>query len=199
MTSGRWAHLGHRLGECWVDDTHHLTYVHIPKNASSFVKGCLIGCYGMWRHSETLVSADEYLIVLREPIERWISGIAEYCYNSGTMMTVEQALEQITFDDHTEHQVYFIKDVNLIRSTFLRVDNNLRNNLDRWLGQFNYRTNIQIALEYNTSEGSKREFINRFTEEINSNSAYRARLEEYFADDYKLYNSVTFYDQEHSK
>ena len=191
---GKWAHLGHRLGECWVDETHHLTYVHIPKNASSFVKGCLIGCYGMWKHSETFVPADQYLIVLREPIERWVSGIAEYCFNSGNMMTIEQALEQITFDDHTEQQVYFIKEVDLIRSTFLRVDDRLRDNLERWLKQFNYRTNIQIALEYNTSEGPKRDLINKFTEEINSNPAYKARLEEYFADDYKLYNNVTFYD-----
>ncbi len=194
MTLGKWAHLGHRLGECWVDETHHLTYVHIPKNASSFIKGCLIGCYGMWKHSETLVPADEYLIVLREPIERWVSGIAEYCFNSGNMLTLEQALEQITFDDHTEKQIYFIKDVNLIRSTFLRVDENLRDNLERWLKQYNYRTNIQIALEYNTSEGAKRDLINKFTEEINLNPAYLARLQEYFADDYKLYNSVAFYD-----
>lgn len=191
---GKWAHLGHRLGECWVDETNRLTYVHVPKNASSFVKGCLIGCYGMWKHNETFVPAKEYLIVLREPIERWVSGIAEYCFNSGNMMTLEQALEQITFDDHTEQQVYFIKDVDLIRSTFLRVDDQLRDNLERWLKQFNYRTNIQIALEYNTSDGAKRDLINKFTEEINNNPAYRARLEEYFADDYKLYNSVTFYD-----
>jgi len=194
MTLGRWAHLGHRLGECWVDDTHHLTYVHIPKNASSFIKGCLIGCYGMWRHSETLVPADEYLIALREPIERWISGIAEYCYNTGIMLTVDQALEQITFDDHTEHQVYFIQEVDLSKATFLRVDERLRNNLEHWVKQFNYRTNIQIALEYNTSTGAKREFIVRFNEEINQNPLYRARLEEYFAEDYKLYKSVKFYD-----
>ena len=109
-------------------------------------------------------------------------------------MTLEQALEQITFDDHTEQQVYFIKDVDLIRSTFLRVDDRLRDNLERWLNQFNYRTNIQIALEYNTSEGAKRDLINKFTLEINNNPAYRAKLEKYFADDYKLYNSVTFYD-----
>jgi hypothetical protein len=195
MSLGRWAHLGHRLGECWVDETHHLTYVHVPKNASSFIKGCLIGCYGMWKHSETLVPADQYLIVLRDPIERWISGIAEYCHNSGNMMTVKQALTQVTFDDHTEHQVYFIQGVDLTKATFLRVDENLRANLEHWLKQFNYRTNIQIALEYNTSAGSKRDFINQFTEEINSNSIYRAKLEQYFADDYKLYNSVTFYDQ----
>jgi len=192
----KWSHLGHRLGECWIDETHQLTYVHIPKNASSFVKGCLIGCYGMWRHSEAFVPADQYLIVLREPIERWVSGIAEYCFNSGNILTLEQALEQITFDDHTEKQVYFIKDVDLIRTTFLRVDSNLRNNLDSWLKQFNYRTNIQIALEYNTSEGAKRDLINKFTEEINNNPTYKARLEEYFADDYKLYNSVKFYDQD---
>jgi len=191
---GRWAHLGHSLGECWVDETHQLAYVHIPKNASSFVKGCLISSRGMWRHNETLVQANEYLIVLREPIERWISGIAEYCYNSGTMLTLAQALEQITFDDHTEKQVYFIQGVNLSNATFLRVDNHLRDNLDSWLRQFNYGTDVQSAIGYNTSDGSKREFINQFTKEINQNPMYRARLEHYFADDYDLFEKVKFYD-----
>ena len=191
---GRWAHLGHSLGECWVDETHQLAYVHIPKNASSFVKGCLISSRGMWRHNETLVQANEYLIVLREPIERWISGIAEYCYNSGTMLTLAQALEQITFDDHTEQQVYFIQDVDLSKATFLRVDDHLRDNLDSWLRHFNYGTDVQSAIGYNTSDGAKREFINQFTKEINQNPMYRARLEHYFADDYDLFEKVKFYD-----
>ena len=33
MELGRWAHLGHRLGECWIDDTRDIAYIHIPKNA----------------------------------------------------------------------------------------------------------------------------------------------------------------------
>lgn len=194
MTVDRWAHVGHRLGECWVDNTHSLTYVHIPKNASSFIKGGLLGCGSEWKHSEILVPADEYLIVLRDPIERWISGIAEYCYNSGNILGIKEALEQFTFDDHTEHQVYFIQGVDLSKATFLWVNDKLQNNLGQWLKQFNYHANIQDALKYNTSEGSKREFINQFTNEINSNLEYQARLKEYFADDYKLIEGVKFYD-----
>ena len=51
--------------------------VSMPKNASSFVKGVLIGARGHWHHSETLVNGQENLVVLRDPIDRWCSGIVQ--------------------------------------------------------------------------------------------------------------------------
>ena len=77
----RWAHLGHSLGECWVDNTTGITYVHIPKNASSFIKGCVLASL-KFKHSNTLVKSPRYLIALRDPVERWVSGIAQYEFNS---------------------------------------------------------------------------------------------------------------------
>jgi len=82
MELGRWAHLGHRLGECWVDEVNDKSYIHVPKNASSFIKGVLIGSGGFWHHSETLVNSGENLVILRDPIDRWCSGVAQYLYNT---------------------------------------------------------------------------------------------------------------------
>ena len=67
MTLGKWDHLGHTLGECWSDNT--LTFIHVPKNASSSVKGFLIN-HG-FREYNTLQDTHEYFVVLRDPVERW--------------------------------------------------------------------------------------------------------------------------------
>ena len=107
----KWAHLGHHLGECWNDKDKSITFVHIPKNASSFVKGWLLRS-GNFTHSDSLVIADHYLITLRDPIERWVSGIAQFMnVESNQQLTLHELVEQVTVDDHTELQTYFLQNV----------------------------------------------------------------------------------------
>ena len=157
MTLGRWAHLGHRLGECWVDKVNNKTYIHIPKNASSFVKGVLIGSGGFWHHSETLVNSNENLIVLRDPIDRWLSGITQYLHNSCQIdMPVDLVFEKITFDDHTDLQTYFLQGVDLTSATYMMVDDLLRANINDWISSRGYRTNVDIAIQYNASRDDDR-------------------------------------------
>ena len=192
MSVGKWAHLGHRQGECWVDETHHFTYVHIPKNASSFVKGCLIGARGFWKHSETLINGKENLIVLRDPIDRWCSGIAQYEYNIKSLLDPHTAFETITFDDHTELQTYFLKGVDLSCATFMLVDDNLRSTLSRWIIEHGYVTNIEIAHAYNTSEDDKLERKNYYIKLLEQDPSLVLKLKEHFAEDYKLIKSVKF-------
>ena len=196
MNLGRWVHLGHRLGECWRDDTNDITYVHVPKNASSFIKGCLIGCYGMWRHSESLTNGKENLIVLRDPIERWCSGIAQFIYNNPTLNLTEQEIfDQITFDDHTDLQTYFLQGVDLTCATFMLADTKLRDTFTKWVKEHGYRTNISIVEHYNASSSDGRAPIkNRYIKLLSKHPEYVVKLKEYFADDYKLIESVKFYD-----
>ena len=194
MTLGRWAHLGHRLGECWVDEVNDKTYIHIPKNASSFVKGVLMGSGGFWRHSETLVNSDENLIVLRDPIDRWCSGITQYLYNSKQTLSINKVFDKITFDDHTDLQTYFLQGVDLDRATFMWVDDDLRANMNDWITGCGYRTNVDIAIEYNASRDDDRITTkNYYTELLEQQPELVLKLKDYFAEDYKLIESIKFY------
>ena len=194
MTLGRWAHLGHRLGECWVDEVNDKTYIHVPKNASSFVKGVLIGSGGFWRHSETLVNSDENLIVLRDPIDRWCSGITQYLYNSKQTLSVDEVFDKITFDDHTDLQTYFLQGVDLDRATFMWVDDDLRANMNDWITRCGYRTNVDIAIEYNASRDDDRiRTKNYYMELLEQQPELVLKLKDHFAEDYKLIESVKFY------
>ena len=194
MTLGRWAHLGHRLGECWVDEVHNKTYIHIPKNASSFVKGVLIGSGGFWHHSETLVNSAENLIVLRDPIDRWCSGITQYLYNSGQDLSVDEVFDKITFDDHTDLQTYFLQGVDLTSTTYMMVNDLLRVNMNDWITGNGYRTNVDIAIQYNASAEDERITTkDYYANLIEQRPDLMLKLKKHFANDCKLVDSVRYY------
>jgi hypothetical protein len=195
MTLGRWSHLGHRLGECWVDEVNDKTYIHIPKNASSFVKGVLIGSGGFWHHSETLINSSENIIVLRDPIDRWVSGITQYLHNSNQIdMPAELIFDKVTFDDHTDLQTYFLQGADLTKSTFMFVDDNLRANLANWIYDHGYRTNVDIAIEYNaSSEDDRATTKDYYTKLLDQNPEFVLKLQQHFEEDYKLIGKVKFY------
>jgi len=194
MTLGHWANLGHRLGECWVDETRDIAYIHIPKNASSFVKGVLIGARGFWHHSETLVKCDENLIVLRDPIDRWVSGIAQYLYNTKQDLSIDEVFDKITFDDHTDLQTYFLTGVDLSRATFMLVNDSLRSNLSSWMITREYLTDVNIAYAYNATHSDDRAIIKiKYNNLIAENPEYMLKLKEHFKTDYALIDRVKFY------
>lgn len=195
MELGRWAHLGHRLGECWVDEVNDISYIHVPKNASSFVKGVLMGCGGFWHHSETLVNSKENLVILRDPIDRWCSGITQYLYNSKQDLSVDEVFDKITFDDHTDLQTYFLQGVDLDRTTFMLVNESLKANLNNWVYNRAYRTNVDIAIQYNASgEDDRRTTKEYYVELLEQRPDLVLKLQQYFEADYKLIGSVKFYE-----
>ena len=194
MEFGRWAHLGHRLGECWVDEVNDISYIHVPKNASSFVKGVLIGSGGFWHHSETLVNSKENLVMLRDPIERWCSGITQYLYDSKQDLSVDEIFDRITFDDHTDLQTYFLQGVDLSLATFMFVDISLRKNLAHWISDRSYRTNVDIAIEYNASREDERATIKDYYMKLLDQNPDRVlKLKKHFETDYQLINQIKFY------
>jgi hypothetical protein len=195
MELGRWVHLGHRLGECWVDEVNNKSYIHIPKNASSFIKGVLIGSGGFWHHSETLVNSVENLIVLRDPVDRWLSGITQYLHNNHLVdMPAELIFDKITFDDHTDLQTYFLQGVDLTSATYMMVNDELRANVNDWIIERGYRTNVDIAIQYNASRDDDRITTKGYYANLlEQQPELVLKLKEHFAEDYELINSVQYY------
>ena len=186
----KWAHLGHILGECWTDQDKSITFIHIPKNASSFVKGCLLNS-GNFTYSDSLVTADHYLITLRDPIERWISGISQFMgIESNQQFTLHKLVERVTVDDHTELQTYFLQDVDIERCTFLKVDQNLRTNIKLWLGEYGYGHNCPDVP--NINQGN-RLIKDRVAAMVDGNSQIKLKLVTHYEQDYELINRVKFY------
>ena len=190
----RWAHLGHKLGECWFDSANNITYVHVPKNASSFIKGCLQAST-KWEHSDILVNSEQYLVVLRDPIERWCSGIAQFQINSQQLeLDVNDVFNQITFDDHTEEQIYFLQDIGLNKVTFIMINDAFNETISRWFGENGYTVNVDTMPKFNQSSDIKLELKQKYQQLVDSNPDYMLQLKKHFAADYELINKVKFYD-----
>lgn len=187
----KWAHLGHRLGECW--HYSNLTFIHIPKNASSFVKGCLIN--NGWQHSDTLIQAPKYLVVLRDPLERWLSGMAEFMVNSNQLdLDFHTIFNTITFDDHTELQTYFLQNINIVDTTFLKCNSDLRKNLNKYLLENNFSNGVTGIPDINVRNNVKQSIIDKLTQFMDTMPEYKDCVRQHFAVDYNLYENVTYYD-----
>ena len=190
----KWAHLGHKLGECWVDLANNITYVHVPKNASSFIKGCLISSK-KWQHCEALVDSNRYLIALRDPIERWCSGMAQYQINSQQLeLDVIDVFNQITFDDHTEQQIYFLQDIDLNKAIFVMINDTFNETISHWFSENGYVVNVDTMPKFNQSSDIKLELKQKYQQLVDSNPDLVLQLKNHFAADYELINKVKFYD-----
>lgn len=194
----RWQHLGHTLGECFYCGSASATYVHIPKNASSFIKSCLFSTQD-WFHSEKLIHNDLFIVALRDPIERWCSGIAQFASSEVNQhLTMNELVEQITWDDHTELQTYFLQGVDLNKAVFFRVDRNLRANIGRWLNERGYNINVDELPDLNTSESNGIQALKQRFQSlmgtVDGMSPIKLKLLKHYADDYDLIARVKFYD-----
>jgi hypothetical protein len=73
---------GYRFGSGLIDQSHQRFILDIPKNASSFILDWTSQS-GEW-HVHNLTDYDAYdtleevIIVLRDPVQRWLSGFAQY-------------------------------------------------------------------------------------------------------------------------
>lgn len=66
---------GHELGQCQFVPLTLQGFVHIPKNASTEMKELL----KHWKSSNYKQQIlNEYIVILRDPRDRWISGMAEF-------------------------------------------------------------------------------------------------------------------------
>ena len=198
----QWQHKGHCYGECMTHPDSDLMYIHIPKNASSWTKPNLQdwGWEFFNYHQDSLNK--HAIIVLRDPIERWISGIAEYftLYHPNLSLsfheTYDVIFDKITFDDHTERQVNFIDGIDTDNATFFWCDKNYRENFSNFIKE-HLGDNAYSRYDYqHVSENSpnRHRIKNIITRLLETEPKYKQQLENYFKRDYELIAKVKFYD-----
>ena len=103
-----------------VDPTLKYAWINIPKNASSFIQKALGD--NKWNdvpddliNSIAESSNIKKLVVLRDPVERWISGFAECWADHDNILDLldsntfyDTVQKNPVYDDHTEYQHRFI-------------------------------------------------------------------------------------------
>ena len=199
-----WESKGHTFGTCMSSPDSNLMYVNIPKCASSWTKPNLqdLGWEFYNYHLDNLYHKHA-LVVLRDPVERWLSGLCEYftLYHENIDTTqfnsafYDLLMDQISLDDHTEKQVYFIEELNPNRCTFMMCDEDYRRNFTFWLRNQGFENADYSRYNYqHTTEGSavRKKFKEIFTPLLD-NPKYLEKVKQHFHLDYKLIWSVRFY------
>ena len=193
---------GHVFGECWTTPTSEYMYVNIPKNATSWTKPNLQDwgweCYNY--HTDHL--AKKPMIVLRDPVDRWLSGIGEYMYlyhrdinvNEFNSAFFDLVFDKIAFDDHTERQVYFLEGLNIDQAVFFKFGPEYRQQFSEFLSGLGMPNKYNRYEYQHVSDNSpeRKLFKKIFTDQI-QRSKYLDQIKQYFKPDYELIEKVEFY------
>lgn len=205
-------------------------YINIPKNASSWMKNNFGGWFYNFRTNkfDQSVSSDVeaisknpnppvYVIILRDPIERWLSGAAQAFYECPPndprfFMNYSDDLifNTIVFDEHTAPQTIFLKDVDLSQVVWFDCTDNLTDQIVEW-SQDKFvidhkpasdykenaykisKLNIPQRLDTNPSNWTMMQCIDALKHRLFSNVEHVEKLKEFYKDDYTLRGSVEFY------
>lgn len=199
----RWDYKGHTFGSCMSAADTDLMYVNIPKNASSWTKPNLLdlGWQDFNYHHDRMYSKHA-MIVLRDPVERWLSGICEYftLYLPDIDATqfngafYDLLMDQITLDDHTEKQFYFIDGISRNNVTWFWCDSTYREQFSQFLKDKGVDNKYNRYNYQHTTAGSDiRTKFKEIFQPLLTNSKYLDKIKDHFKEDYELINSVKFY------
>ena len=202
-----WHPKGHLFGTCMSSRDSDLMYVNIPKNASSWTKPNLLDQkWEFYNYHFDHLYHKHALVVLRDPVERWLSGICEYFtlyHRNIDVAQINQAfidllMDTITFDDHTEKQVYFIEGLEPRKCTFFWCDKDYRLYFSQFLknqGIPNPYANFeyQHTTENRQDGDNKRSEFKKIFAPLLDNPKYLERVKQHYEKDYKLINRVQFF------
>ena len=197
------------FGECMSHQNTDLIYVNIPKNASSWTKKVLqdIGWEFYNYHTDDLYHKHA-CVVIRNPIERWVSGIAEYMYLYHRNLKSEDlsdcffdlVFNRIAYDDHTEQQILFLEKLDKTNCTFFMCDKNYKHNFSNFLNENNIKNsfNDYEYIHVTDNDVDRKYFKNIFESKLKL-SDNLDKLNQYFQKDFDLINTITFYSAKEPK
>lgn len=205
-----WLNKGHNLGEGMLSPDNKYFYLNIPKNASSNIKKALLDA-GWGYASLSDWPETKILVVLNDPVERWIGGITQYLsiYHNdiidniigdaeiygylpltGEKLALSLIFDRLTFDDHTERQAIFLNDILLSRCIWVMIDENFNKNFTKLLNELGYTFDENLLINPVKTNRLK-DFINYI---VTHDKFKRANIELWHWCDYKLINEMKFYD-----
>ena len=198
---------GHAQGQTLTSPDHQFSYVNIPKNASSEFKFI----FNDWKKSNYNVDAppdNKYIVILRDPTERWISGITEFLIGKNSypgQLNKELSIDEIAtaiespfvqnlisnfviFDAHTLPQCYFLQNLNMSDVAFFYQDQQVVNRVTDYVG-----LHAQITNANNTMANEKKIIISTTIKKmILKNNSLQKIIDTHYYCDHKLFDKVSF-------
>ena len=197
---------GFAPGGMFVKD--NLVYIPIPKNSSSYIGQLLLkNNWNVGNFLTTDLTNKQLIILLRDPIDRWISGMAEYLCSSllKNGMTSDDIIknwnnivqdlvfDQVIFDDHTEKQVYFIQSIPIENCVFFNSTKRPEQAVKQYLTTHDVNLNIDMVIDRNQTQGNKYKepLVNFLRDQLAQNPSLTNKLMNTYREDYTLWNVIT--------
>lgn len=175
------------------------TYAWIYKNAHQSLRTFFynLNFNSEYNNPRLIPSNEKVIVVLRDPIERWISGVTQYI--SGRMPSIVLSddiikifIDHLVIDLHLETQTKFLHGIKFDQCVFFNLDKNLESNLKHYLQQ-EYGAEINIALDhkndYKQDIGKVHNKL-RLQDFINNNKIEFQNIKKALDIDYQLLNEV---------
>jgi hypothetical protein len=222
-------HPNHPMGDstCIVIDPpvnyiSGLVYVHVPKNASCWVKHHLCQTQSIfynYYHQGFDVEKNLALVILRDPIERWISAMGQILVGYNTpghplhidKLNWDQITTKIFRNNHTQPQHEFFANIPQDRIVWFYCNRSLKDKFQHFLTQ--YRVNItwlpenqDLDNKFNITKKVPEKIINdylapaqqiivdKIKKVLEYHPEYIERIKNLYQEDYNLINSVPYYD-----
>ena len=193
----------HTIGFNWITRGRTHSVVTIPKNCSTTLKDIAPELNWSKHYDAANANANEYIVILRDPVKRWVSGAAEYLIRLLLRDRPRQTeigdifkqplfrkmlSDNAQFDMHTTPQAVFLQGLPLERTKFFYMDNN-----DPVADVLNYMGTPATAPVQNTAEDTdiKRE-LTLHLKEMMTNIPMRKRIEKQTWCDKILLETVNF-------
>ena len=184
-----------------------MIYYHmIPKNASSFLTGILKSWdYSIVNHTYQIpvnTKGSIGLCILRDPIQRWISGITQFLADvidtDASQSTWDNVFRLVTKqpyqDNHTAPQLEFLKDHDLdwFHFHYMHHTKSVGEGLNTWLQTRNGKENITRFEKKNVSNSveAKKKIYDHVKNKLKSDPNLNSRIKEFYRSDYELIDWV---------
>ena len=180
-------------------------YLNIPKNASTYLSN-LLERNGWEQFDVTESRITQAIVVLRDPVDRWISGFATYAsswilgpgYGSDhfrddyNQLTERFIFDQIVFDDHTTEQVQYLMQLPNVPVTYFKLNHELGTNLEKFI---DLPLGLNNPIPSNISEDNydTKMIAEHMRHRINQDPVLHAKIINRYQADYELIRSANYY------
>jgi hypothetical protein len=199
---------GYYPGGGMLSPDKKIFYLAIPKNASTYLTNLLkANSWTHWNILENPAGIEKTIAVIRDPVDRWTSGFATYAalrlfgYGYGSDHFVSDfndlsqriIFDQVIFDDHTDLQVKYAKQILDYHSVFFRYNQNLVTQINSFLDH-DLNTNVYVDANSSESNYDTKQISNFFTKQLIDNPDLKAKVIRAYKQDYEFINSIEFYN-----
>jgi hypothetical protein len=199
----------HAYGAVLSVDDFNYGYIPIPKCASTYLKNYFIHNFNFsYDFNYKREKNKRYIVCLRDPIDRWYTGIAEYFFrfhkdflDNPNHDIIKFICDRKMFDEHTELQRNFLEGLDTDQITFFYADKELIKNIKHFVSfkfvelKNNNVSEKKLINNFLYFSPEKVKFVDVLKTYILENPKYIDDLKSFYQYDYDLIRRIKFYNR----